>query len=75
VVPGDKLCRSRTPLLGVDDDGGSVRVGAADEYRIFSHLLEAPDVYVSGHVGPQMADVAGTIGVGQSAGYEYGKFG
>ena len=75
VVPGHQLRRRRPPLLGVDDDGRPVGVGAADEVGGLSHLLQPPDEYVGGDVGPEVADVAGAVGVGQSAGYEYGRFG
>jgi len=75
VVPGHQLRRRRPPLLGVDDDGRPVGVGAADEEGGLSHLLQPPDEYVGWDVGPEVADVAGAVGVGQSAGYEYGRFG
>ncbi len=75
VVSGHQLRRRRSPLLGVDDDGSSMGVGSADEEGFFSHLLQPPDVDVGGDVGPEVADVTGAVGIGQSTGYEYGKFG
>ena len=54
--------------FGGDDDGGSVVVGAADEDDVVAKPPQVADIEVAGDVGPQVAKVAQTVGIGKTTG-------
>ncbi len=57
-------------VLGHDHDRGAVVIRAADEEHLLAPPSQETDVEVCGDVGPQVAEVAGTVRVGEPAGYE-----
>ena len=57
-------------VLGHDHDGGAVVVRAADEDHLLAPPSQEADVEVCGDVGPQVAEMAGTVRVREPAGYE-----
>jgi hypothetical protein len=54
--------------LGSDNDRRSVVVGSADEDDIIPKMPEIADIKVAWNIGPQMAKVAETIGIGKATG-------
>lgn len=60
-------------MFGTDHDGSAMVVGTADKNHLVSGSPQVPDKEISRHVGPEVAEVAGTIGIGKPAGHEDGS--
>lgn len=70
MVFGHQLFWRRPLGLGVDNDWGSVSVGAANEQYISTHLPQTPDENICRYVGPEVAYVTRPVSIGQAAGDE-----
>ena len=51
-----------------DNDRSSVIVGTADKHDVIAKPAQVADIEVAGNVGPQVAKMAQTIGIGKTTG-------
>jgi hypothetical protein len=61
-------------FLGTHHDRSPVVVRPADEYHVLPDPPQVPDIEICRYICPEMADMAGPVGIRQPAGHQHGCF-
>jgi hypothetical protein len=71
VIFFSEASRRNTCLFSTNYDRRPVVVGPADEYDFLARPSQVPDIKISRNIGTKMPEVAGTVGIRESACHQY----